>query len=233
MADDNAGDKTGGEGDGDKTGGEGSTGGAGDIKVTDTKATDNESIKKLVAAQVEESLKPMKENLDAAYASRDEAVKKLAEKEAADRQAEIDRLKEEGKHKDAYEKEIADERAKREATEKRNVELTRDVDLRSALSAVAWRNKNAQNMAFKEIVAELVQNDAGLWVHKTGVSIEEYVTAYSANENNAFLLEQKVSTGTGSTATTTQADGGKVKSLFDLPQSEVLKMASEGKLPGQ
>jgi len=201
-------------------------------KANDVNMIQDENIQKFVSEKVEEALKPIKGNLDSAYAARDEALKKVAEFEQKEREAEVKRLQEEGKHKEAFEKQLATEKARSEALEKRNVELTRDVELRSALNSHDFRNKNAAEMAYKEIAADLVRNERDEWVHKTGVSISEYVSAFVSNEDNAFLMKQKVSNGTGSTATTTNPGVGvEGKSLFSLPQSEVLKMAAEGKLP--
>lgn len=207
-----------------------------DSTTTESKETskdttgNDEAVKKLV----QEALKPMKSNLDNAYAARDEALRKIAEFEQKEREAEIKRLQDENKHKEAFDLQLAQERAAREALEKRNVELTRDVELRSALNSIEFRNKNASEMAYKEIVSELVRNDSGNWVHKSGIGISEYVNSFIANDDNAFLLKQKVSTGTGSTATTTQpATGNEKKSLFKMSQAEVLKLAEEGKLPSR
>ena len=201
-------------------------------KVPD--GVDPEVIKALVQEGIDAALKPIKENLDAAYAARDEALTKVATYEQKEREAEVERLKTEGEHQKAFELELAQERAAKEALQKRNTELSRDVEVRSALSNIEFRNENAAEMAYKEIVTGLVQNDDGAWIHKDGTSIGEHVKAFASNENNAFLLKQQVNTGTGSTATTTSPAGGdKKKSLFDIPQAEVLQMAAEGKLPSQ
>lgn len=194
---------------------------------------DENDIKKQIQAGIDEALAPMKENLDKAYTARDEALQKAAKLEEQERQREIERLEAEGKHKEAYDAKLAEERAKREAAQQRAVELTRDVDLRSTLSAFEFRNKKAQDMAFNEIAGELIQNESGAWVHKTGASIDDYTKTFMQDESNAFLLKQKVSTGTGSGQKTHSADVNSGKSLFDLPQSEVLKLAAEGKLPNQ
>src|SRR5210317_1026562 len=196
-----------------------------DPPVVDPEPPVENDIKKLVQAGIDEALAPMKENLDKAYAARDEALQKAAQLEELEKQRELERLKAEGKHKEAFEQELAEERAKREAAQKRAVELTRDVDLRSALGTFEFRNKNASDMAFKEIVGELTQNESGDWVHKSGTSIDEYVSTFINDENNAFLLKQKVSSGSGSGQVTHNPDVSSGKSLFDLPQSEVLKLA--------
>ena len=197
-------------------------------------SVDDELIAKLVQEGIDKALAPIKENLNSAYSARDEALKQVAEFEQQKKDAEIQRLKDEGQHKEAFEKEMAEAKAREAALEKRNTELTRDVELRSALSATKFRSENAAEMAFKEIAAQLVKGEDGNWVHKSGVAIKDFTNTFTADEANAFLLEQKPNTGTGSQQTkTTPVNVNEGKSLFSLPQSEVLKMAEEGKLPGR
>ena len=86
-----------------------------DVKTEESKVEPN--IDELVAKQVEEALKPLKGNLDSAYAARDEALNKLAEIEREKKEAEMKRLQEEGKHKEAYELQLAEERARIKALE--------------------------------------------------------------------------------------------------------------------
>jgi hypothetical protein len=196
-----------------------------------TNSTEEEKVEKLAQAKLEASLKDIKSKLDSAYKNRDEALGKVAEFEQKEREQELKRLQEEGKHKEAYELQLAEEKAKREALEKRNVELTRDIEARSALSNHNFRNDNALEMAYKEIVSELVKNEAGNWVHRSGASIKEYVKQFSENADNAFLFKPVTSSGSGSSgvlptnpnSTTTK------KSLFNMSQDEVIKMATEGK----
>ena len=189
-------------------------------------------IDELVAKGIEDSLKDVKEKLNAAFAQRDEANKKLAERELADEEARRKKLEEEGKHKEVYELKLADERAKREALEKRNIELSRDVEVRTALAGKDFRNERSINMAFKEIVSELVKDDNGNWKHQSGVSIQAYVEKFSSDEDNAFLFKVKANNGSGTSTQTggTNTEGSKPKSLFSMSQAEVLKMAEEGKL---
>lgn len=191
------------------------------------------AVKAAIAAAVADALKPMKENLDKSYAERDAALQKVAEHEQKEREAEIKSLEEQGKHKEAYEARLAEERAAREALEKRNTELTRDVELKGALNAIDFRNKTASDMAYRSLVSDLVRNEQGKWVHKSGTSIEEAVTSYISNEDNAFLLKPKISSGSGTPPAKQGSPGAEPKSLFARPQAEVIKMAEEGKLPRQ
>jgi hypothetical protein len=195
-------------------------------------STEDEKIAKLAQEKLDESLKDIKSKLDKAYSSRDDAFKKVAEFEQKEREQELKRLQDEGKHKEAYELQLAEEKAKREALEKRNVELTRDIEARSALSNHNFRNDNALEMAYKEIVSELVKNESGNWVHRSGASIREYVKQFSENADNAFLFKPVTSSGSGSNPTintTANTTTTTKKSLFGMKQEDVLKMAAEGK----
>lgn len=212
-----------------------------DVKQVDEdqKKADDELLERLATERAEERLKPIKEKLDKAFEQRDEALARLAEREKADREKELKRLEEEGKHREAYELRLAEEqsktaeeRARREAMERQNIELTRDIDVRNALSPYAFRNENASEMAFKEIVVQLVKNEAGKWVHRSGLSVKEFVKSFIDSPDNSFLLKPKLNSGSGSDNDTTSAPLTKeVKSIFDLSQAEVLKLAQEGKLP--
>ena len=189
-------------------------------------------IQALVKAAVAEELKEVKAKLDAAYGKRDEALQRVAEFEQKERDAEVARLQEEGKHREAFDLQLAEMKASRDALVKRNIELTRDIDTRNALAGFSFRNEKAAKMAFEEVTSQLVQNEAGEWVHKSGVAIKDFVKAFAENEDNAFLFKQKQNSGNGS-QDPKPPQGGKPKSLFEMSQDEVLKMAAEGKLPGR
>jgi uncharacterized FlaG/YvyC family protein len=193
----------------------------------------NPDIEKIVQERLNEVLKDFKTKLDKAYGSRDEALVKVKEFEQKEREAELKRLQEEGKHKEAFDMQLAEERALRETAEKRNVELTRDIEVRNALSSQPFKNENASEMAYREIVGQLVRNDQGVWVHKSGSTIKDFVTAFAGDDVNSFLFKQKTSSGSGSSGTKPTDSSGDKKSLFSMSQDEVLKMAREGKLPGR
>lgn len=193
---------------------------------------DTPNIESLLQSKLDEALKDIKGKLDKAYGARDEALKKVAEFETAKKAEELKRLQEEGKYKEAYEMQLAEEKAKREAAEKRNIELTRDIDLRNALSSHSFRNENALEMAYREVVGQLVQNDQGVWVHKSGINVRDFVKSFVENEDNSFLLKPKVSSGSGNSGNKPSNTSGDKKSLFQMSQEEVLKLAKEGKLRG-
>jgi hypothetical protein len=208
-------------------------------EVDDTTSTttqtesDNKSSDDTIQKLIDERLKPMKENLDRAYKSRDEALKKIQEFEKKQREEEIKRLQEEGKHREAYEMQLAEERTKREALEKRNIELTRDLEVKTMLSDLDFRNDKARDLAFSEIVKDLVQNQDGKWVHRSGISLNDFIKSFGDNQDNSFLFKQKVSSGSGTTSRISPSSSTQKSSLFEMSQDEVLKLAREGKLPSR
>ena len=195
---------------------------------------DKDMIANLVKERLEKELAPIKGNLDKAYAARDEALKKVAEFERKERDANLKRLEEEGKHQEAFEIRLSEERAKNADLERRNMELSRDVVVREALRGYAFRSDKAAEMAFKEIITNLIQKDAGVWIHRSGMSVKDYCEAFSKDEEQSFLFKAKTNSGAGTQSTATGAGTGtgkEKKSIFDYSQEEVLKMAAEGKLP--
>jgi len=204
--------------------------GDGTSSSVDEKKVDAELIEKLVAEKLAENLKEIKGKLDNAYSARDEALKKIAEFEKLQRDAEIARLKEEGKHKEAYEKQLAEERAAREALEKRNIELTRDSEVRANLTGLNFRNEKAVDVAFQDIVRQMVRDSDGNWVHRSGVAIRDFVKAYAESEDNSFLFKVKASSGSGGGGGTDKKVDDTGGSVFNRPQSDILKQIEEGKL---
>lgn len=206
----------------------------------DTGSTENKGsasnsadpVQKLVEEKVKEAITDLKQKLDKAYGARDEAMKKLAEIETFRKQEEVKRLQEEGKHKEALEMQLAEERAQKAAYQTRVIELTRDMELRGALGTYNFKNDSAFNMAYREIVEQLVQDEKGIWKHKSGIPLKDFVKQFAEAEDNAFLLKPKVSSGSGTSSvkSTVVNSGLQGKSIFDLSQDEVLKLAREGKL---
>lgn len=202
------------------------------------KNPDADMIAKLVAEKVAEQLKDTKGKLDAAYAARDAAAKKAEALEKKEREAELKLLDETGKHKEAFDLRIAEANTKYEelqskyqALEKGNLELTRDAQIRDALRVSEFRNDIAAEMGFSTIAGQLIRNEQGQWVHRSGVSIKDFVAAFAGDEKNSFLFKTKESSGGGSTPP--GKPNTQTKSLFAKTQAEVLQMAAEGKLPAR
>ena len=178
----------------------------------------------------------MKKNLDKAYEARDEVQRKLAALEEEQRQADIKRLEEEGKHQEAFQKKLETLEKENRSLSARNVELTRDNDVRSALSTLDFRNDKSYEMARRDIVDQLVKADNGVWVHRSGMSIQEYVKSFAEDDGNAFLFKVKRSTGSGGDSPSVSnpvSSSDEPKSLFDLSQEDVITLAAQGKLPHQ
>lgn len=194
---------------------------------------DADMITKLVNERLDTELATIKTSLNNSYKQRDEALAKIAAFEAKERESNLKKLEEEGKHKEAYEARLAIERAENETLRKRNTELSRDVSVRDALKGMTFRNDKASDMAFKEITGNLVQNEAGQWLHRSGISVKDYCEAFSKDEDQSFLFKSKSNNGGGSPAGNSgngdPTISTKPKSLFQMSQAEVLKMASEGK----
>ena len=191
-------------------------------------------VEKLVNDRLDAKLADIKSKLDNSFKQRDEALAKIAEFERKEREATLKRLEEEGKHKEAYELRLAEEKAVNEELRKQNTQLSRDVSVRDALKGFVFRNEKANDMAFREIVSNLVQNEQKQWVHRTGISIKDYCEAFSKDEEQSFLFKAKPNSGGGSSNTSGNGNpvdtGNGKKSLFKMSQAEVLKLAAEGKL---
>lgn len=199
------------------------------LKSKDQK--DEDMVNKLVQERLDAELKGIKDKLNSAFEQRDAALKKVAEAEAKEREATLKKLEEDGKHKEAAEMRLAEANAKIAALEKHNTELSRDNEVRDALKGYQFRNDRAYDMAYKEVVANLVRNDKGQWVHRSGISIKDYCEAFSKDEDQSFLFKAKTNSGAGTTpGGKGEGDTGRKTSLFDMSQDEVLKLAREGKI---
>jgi hypothetical protein len=195
---------------------------------------DRDMVNKLVQDRVETELSPIKGKLDAAFKQRDEALQLVKELERKEREARLKLMEDEGKHQEVANLRLAEAQAEIAALKKHNTELSRDVAVREALKSYVFRNDKASDMAFKEIITNLTQNEQGVWVHRSGISVRDYCEAFSKNEEQSFLFKPKSNSGGGSTTTTTTpVTTTKPKSLFDMPQAEVLALAAAGKLGGQ
>jgi DNA polymerase III psi subunit len=189
-----------------------------------------EDPKDSVEALVEERLAKMKANMDRMASERDEALKMKAEMEASAKEATLARLKEEGKVQEALEMELAEAKAKLEVFAKETTQLKRDGVLNDALAGMEFRNDKSRDMARREIVDQLVQNEEGAWVHSTGSNIRDYVEAYAKSEDNSFLFRVKSNTGAGTGNPAGAPSTDTTKAIGDLSTQEILALAAKGKL---
>jgi len=202
------------------------TGTNSDKKIIDVNDPD---VARLISEQVDTKLADIKEKLNKSYTERDEANRKATEAETALKAANIKRLEDEGKHKEALELKLADADAKITSLTKHNTELTRDNSVRNELSGLDFRSTTAYDMAFKTLTQELVMDDKGQWTHRSGVSIREFVSDYAKGEEQQFLFKPKANSGNGtSKPADTNIDTSKGKSLFAMSQADVIKMYEKG-----
>ena len=183
-----------------------------------------------VEAIVEERLAKMKANMDRMVSERDEALKLKAEMEATAKEATIARMKEEGKVQEALEMELAEARAKLDVYATETTKLKRDGVLNDALAGMEFRSEKSRDMARREIVDQLVQNEEGAWVHSTGSNIRDYVEAYAKSEDNSFLFRVKSNTGAGTGNPAGAPSTDTTKAIGDLSTQEILALAAKGKL---
>jgi hypothetical protein len=187
---------------------------------------DESDVEKLV----NERLAKMKANMDRMSKERDEALKKATEAEKLRKEEEVKRLRDAGKIQEALEMELAELKAQLSVTQEDNIKLKRDNVLSSYLSGLDFRNDRSREMAYRDIVEQLVRNEEGEWTHKDGSSIASFVDTYSKNEENSFLFKVKSNSGGGQTDKQTAADTSKQKSLKEMTTQELLAAAAKGKL---
>jgi len=183
-----------------------------------------------IEAIVEQRLAKMKANMDRMASERDEALKLKADLEAKAKEDTIARMKEEGKLQEALEMELADARAKLASFEEQNTKLSRDNVLNQALAGIDFRNEKSRDMARREIVEQLVQNEEGAWVHSTGSDIRDYVEAYAKSEDNSFLFRVKSNSGAGTGNPAGAPSTDVAKSIGQMTTQEILALAAKGKL---
>lgn len=200
-----------------------------EVQEETVEATSNDEVDP-IEREVQERLTKMKSNMDRMAKERDEALKKAAEIEQQQKQEQIQRLEEEGKLQEALEMKLAEANAKLKVYEEENTKLNRDNVVNAALGGLDFRNERSRQMAYRDVVEQLVQNENGTWVHKSGTTIQDFILAYSKNEDNSFLFRVKANSGAGTTTAAGMSNVTEKKSLSQMSQEEVLAMAAKGQL---
>lgn len=189
----------------------------------------DQDVNAIVQQMVNEELKAIKEKLNSAYSARDEAVKAKALLEEEKRAQEIKRMEEEGKHAEVAELRIAEMQAKLEHMQKQNTQLTRDHAVTAAISGVEFRSDVAREMAYDRIVNQMVQDEAGAWKHKSGVTITDFVDLFAKDEANSFLFKAKMNSGTGAAPMVGDAPNTtSSKKITEMNTEELLKHFANG-----
>jgi hypothetical protein len=187
-----------------------------------------EEIQAQVSAQVAEQLKDIKLKLDQAYAARDEAVRTRTQLEEQTRQKEMEALTAAGKHQEVSQMKLAAAEEKIAMMTKQLTAYQRDSVVQEQLRSLTFRNDKSAQMAYRDITDQLVQNDEGEWVHKTGVKIKDYVASFAKDPENEFLFAPKANGGGGS------GSGGNPaptkKKISEMTTAEALAAAAAGQL---
>jgi hypothetical protein len=196
-------------------------------------AMDSAEINKIIQAKVDEELSGIKEKLNSAYSQRDEAVAKAVAFEEEKKAQAIRGLEEEGKHKEAADLKMAEMSAKLDAREKQITQLTRDNAVRDALKGLDFRNDTAADFAYRDVVDQLIQNEQGQWIHRTGSSIKDFIDSFRKDDDKEFLFKPKQSSGTGQQAMSVATGGfDSNKSLADMSNDEIMAAAAAGHFDG-
>ena len=189
---------------------------------------DPDAVKKMAEKLAEEKLAGIKQKLNEAYAARDEAVKAKVQLEDEKRQAEIKRMEDEGRHKEVAELKMAELQAKLEALQAENTKLSRYHSVNEAMRGLDFRSEIAGEMARDRVLAQLVQDEHGIWRHNSGVSIKEFVDTFSKDEENSFLFKAKTNSGAGSQAFAGITDNAApVKPITEMNTEELLEHFSK------
>lgn len=193
-----------------------------------------------LVAQLKEKLAPaptlendkVKENISKAYAQRDEMAKEIEELRAAKRESELKALEEAGKKEEADKMRMQELKDQLAAAQQKVTGLTRDTALKSALVGMEFRSEKAADIAYRDIVGNLIQDANGNWVSPTGQSITDYVQFYSQDEANSFMFKAKQSSGSNAMAAATNASTAPVKgdlNIKDMSGLDLAKAIADGK----
>jgi len=198
---------------------------------TSSPSVNSEDLNKIIQAKVDEELAGIKEKLNAAYSQRDDAITKAVAFEEEKKKAEIARLEEQGKHKEASDMKLTEISAKLVEKEKQITELTRDNAVRDSLKSLDFRNDTAADFAYRDVVSQLVQNENGQWVHKTGASIKDFIDSFRKDDDKEFLFKPKQSSGVGQQTMQTPTGGfDSTKPLSEMTTDEIMAAAQAGHL---
>jgi hypothetical protein len=184
-----------------------------------------------IESLVAERLKDIKDSLNKAYEQRDAALKKAADLEAEQNKKKIDALKEQGKHDEAKDMELADLKARLASLEDQNTKLSRDSMLKDSLAGVEFKNAKAHSIMLSELSSQMVKGDDGLWVHASGKDLDTVIKSLQTDDDYSFLFKPKMNKGSGLNDPSSQTPNQKPKALSDYTSQELMKMAREGKLP--
>lgn len=205
-----------------------------ETKLEDTTQTQSSSLaaehEALVEQAVAERLKKMKANVDKAYEEREKLTKELAKAKSEAAAKERKALEDGGKHLEAAQLKIVELEEIVKSQTAQLTRLTRDAILDKHLSPLPFRNDSAKNAALREVVENLVQDDDGTWVHRSGTSLQDYIKAFAKDPDKEFFFKPKENLGSGTSGTKGTVAGQRPQSLKGLSTEELLKAAAAGQL---
>jgi len=201
-----------------------------DSDLSTKKSSLNDEHQALLKQLVAEELKQMKSNVDKAYKKLEDTTRENARLKAAAQEKQRKQLEDEGKHYEVAKLKLAEVEENNKILQERLTSLTRDRELERHLGSLDFRNDFARETAFKTILPELVQDDDGSWVHKSGATVSEYLKAFAKDPNKDFLFKPKENSGAGSNSNRNSATMGRPKKLDGLSTEELLSLAESGKL---
>lgn len=184
----------------------------------------------LLKQMVADELKTMKANVDKAYKKLEEVTRENTRLKAESQEKQRKQLEDEGKHFEAAKLKLTELEETNKILNERLTSITRDRELDKALGSLDFRNDFARETAFKTILSELVQDDDGSWVHKSGASLSDYIKAFAKDPNKDFLFKPKENSGAGTGGAKGGAAGQRPKSLAGMSTEELLKAAAAGQL---
>jgi len=197
-------------------------------EITKKTETTQPDIKQMVDDEVSKAISNIKVNLDNAYKERDEAIVKVEELKDNARKAEINSLEQQGKHSEVMQMKLTEMNSKLESYEQKNTELSRDNAVRSQLNSLNFKSEKAANMAYQDIVGDLKKDATGNWIHENGLSINDAVSSYSKDDNNAFLFSVKANVGSGVSPAKPASGNNPVKSIKEMSTEELLANIEKG-----
>jgi hypothetical protein len=198
--------------------------------LSQRKASLAEEHQALLKQMVADELKQMKTNVDKAYKKMDELTRDNTRLKEDAQSRQRKQLEDEGKHFEAAKLTIAELQEREKILNEKLTAITRDRELERHLSSYDFRNDFARETAFKTILPELVQDEDGSWVHKSGASINDYLKAFAKDPNKDFLFKPKENSGAGSNSNKSSASTTRPKKLSGLTTEELLQLADSGKL---
>jgi hypothetical protein len=194
------------------------------------KASLKEEHQALLKQMVADELKQMKANVDKAYKKSEELARENARLKSEAQEKQRKQLEDEGKHYEAEKLRNAELEENNRILQERLTSLTRDRELEKHLSSLEFRNDFARETAFKTILPELVRDEDGSWVHKSGASINDYLKAFAKDPNKDFLFKSKENSGAGSNSNKSSTTVSRPKKLDGMTTEELLALAETGKL---